>query len=72
MVLINFKLTNKDKVTLEISAPEKLSHLLPIAAQKAGVKLGGFIAIRNGKVITKEHLIETSDEINIFPAISGG
>lgn len=72
MVIINFKLTNADKVTLEISDPEKLSQLLPIAAQKAGVKLGGFIAIRNGKVITKKHLIKTCDEINIFPAISGG
>ena len=72
MVIINFKLTNADKVTLEITAPGKLSELLPIAAQKAGVKLGGFIAIKNGKVITKEHLIDTCDEINIFPAISGG
>ena len=72
MVTINFKLTNKDKVVLEINAPEKLSQLLPIAAQKAGVTLGGFIAIRNGKVITKKDLIETCDEINIFPAISGG
>ncbi len=72
MVTINFKLTNKDKVVLEINAPEKLSQLLPIAAQKAGVTLGGFIAIRSGKVITKKDLIETCDEINIFPAISGG
>ncbi|MFK5952160.1 MAG: MoaD/ThiS family protein [Desulfobacterium sp.] len=52
--------------------PEQLSELLPIAAQKAGVKLGDIIAIRNGKVITKEHLIDPCDEINIFPAISGG
>ena len=72
MVIINFKLTNADKVAIKINAPEKLSQLLPIAAQKAGVKLGGFIAIRNGSVITKEHLIEICDEINIFPAISGG
>ena len=72
MVIINFKLTNADKVSLEISAPVKLSKLLPIAAQKAGLKLGGFIAIRNGKVITKDHLIENCDELNIFPAISGG
>ncbi|SMC54715.1 Sulfur carrier protein ThiS (thiamine biosynthesis) [Desulfocicer vacuolatum DSM 3385] len=72
MPVLNFKLTNKDKVTLEISEPQKLGKLLPVAAQKAGIKLGGFIAIKNGKVITREHLVENGDEINIFPAISGG
>jgi sulfur carrier protein ThiS len=72
MVTINFKLTDADKVILNINSPEKLNKLLQIAARKAGVELGAFIAVRNGKIITEKHWVEACDEINVFPAISGG
>lgn len=41
-------------------------------AAKATIQLGGIIAIRNGSVIQKSDLVENGDEIDIFPAISGG
>jgi sulfur carrier protein ThiS len=37
-----------------------------------GIEIGGVIAIRQGQVITKNSIVEDGDEIDIFPAISGG
>ncbi len=72
MVKVNFKLSDLDSVSLTIIESEKLKDLLERVSQKYGVELGDFIAIRGGKVITKDDLVLDNDEIDLFPAISGG
>lgn len=72
MVKVNFKLSEAGTVSLNIDVPERLDDVLSQCAVQAGVDLGGYIAVRKGKVITGDELIHDSDEIDVFPAISGG
>ena len=72
MVVVNFKLTDVGRVELEIAKPEKFETLLRKCATKAGLELGGVIAIKNSKVITGDDMVTDGDEIDVFPAISGG
>ncbi len=72
MVTIRFKLSEAEPVRLEVDMPARLEEVLPQAAAQANVELGGYIAIRNGEVITSDHLVESTDVIDVFPALSGG
>ena len=72
MVKVTFKLSDAGTVNIEIDQPEKFDKVIKRSAQLADVELGGFIAVRNGKVITADDLVEQNDEIDVFPAISGG
>ncbi len=72
MVTVTFKLSDADPVSLELKQPEPLNSVLTRAAQQAGVELGGFIAVKNDKVIRAGDLVGIEDEIDVFPAISGG
>jgi sulfur carrier protein ThiS len=72
MVTVTFKLSDIGAVELELTMPQRLDIVLQQCAEIADVELGGFIAIRNGRVITAETLVEENDNIVIFPALSGG
>lgn len=72
MVKVTFKLSDCDTIEIEIKAAERLGTILEKSAQVACVELGGFIAVRNGKVLTVDSLVEQNDEIDVYPAISGG
>lgn len=72
MVKVNFKLSEAGSVSLSIDAPEPLETVLKLSAAKAGLELGGYIAVRAGKVVTGNDIIGKDDEVDIFPAISGG
>ena len=72
MVLVNFKLTEKAPVELQLTQPELLSIVLEKSSKLARLKLGGVIAVRNGKVVSLNEFIHQSDEIDVFPALSGG
>lgn len=72
MVTVTFKLTDAGSVQLEVSEPQTLENLLNKCTKIVDINLGGFIAVRNGTVITAETPIENGDTIDIFPAISGG
>lgn len=72
MVTVNFKLSDVGSVQLDIGGPEKLEQVLEQCAALAGIELGGVITVRSGRVITGRTLVEDSDEIDVFPAISGG
>jgi len=72
MVVINFKLTDVGRVELAIVKPEKLESVLRICAAKSGLELAGIIAIRKSRVIKGNDVVEDGDEIDVFPAISGG
>ena len=72
MVSFDFKLTEGGKVDFPLSAPEKLDTVVKQCAAGEGLSLGGYIAVRNGKVITGDTLVAAGDSVDIFPAISGG
>ncbi len=72
MVTFNFKLTERGKVHFPLSRPERLDTVLQQYAAEKGITLGGYIAVRDGKVINGKNLIDDEDVIEVFPAISGG
>lgn len=72
MVTVIFKLSEAGSVELTLSGPQTLQAVLENAAVQAGIQLGGFIAIRDGKVLTAEKIVDVDDVIEVFPAISGG
>ncbi|MBM9602619.1 MoaD/ThiS family protein [Desulfopila inferna] len=72
MVTVIFKLSAAGVVELKLTQPQSLETVLQKCAETAKIELGGFIAIRNGKVITAETLVTENDTIDVFPALSGG
>ncbi len=72
MVTFNFKLTERGIVKCPISRAERLDVVLQQYTAEEGIDLGGYIAVREGKVMKGESLINDGDMIDIFPAISGG
>lgn len=72
MVTFNFKLTERGIVNRPISRAEQLNVVLQQYTAEEGIDLGGYIAVREGKVMKGESLINDGDMIDIFPAISGG
>ncbi|MBW1635216.1 MAG: MoaD/ThiS family protein [Deltaproteobacteria bacterium] len=72
MVIFNFKLVEKGTVQFPLAGPESLAAALEQCAAGEGITLGGYIAVRQGRVVTADELVDDGDEIEIFPAISGG
>lgn len=72
MVSINFKLTDIGRIEVPLEKRETLATVLQQCAAQAGRELGGIIAIRAGRVLKESDLVEDFDEIDVFPAISGG
>jgi len=72
VVTVTFKLSEAPPVSLTIDQPQPLQSVLDAAARQAGVDLGGFIAVCNGRVITGQELVAEDDSVEVFPAISGG
>jgi sulfur carrier protein ThiS len=72
MVIINFKLTDVGRVEVAVEKQQTLEMILLECSRLTGREPGGVIAIRQGKVITRTSIVEDGDEIDVFPAISGG
>lgn len=72
MVTVTFRLSEAGTVKLKLTEPQPLKDVLKKCAETANIELGGFIAIRDGKVITAETPVEEADIIEVFPALSGG
>jgi len=72
MVSVNFKLSDIGRIEIRLDRQLTLATLLELCEKQAGIDLWGIIAIRRGQVLTKNSLVEDGDEIDIFPAISGG
>lgn len=72
MVTLHFRLYGIGSVHIDTAGPEKLEDILKRCAAEAGVELGGVIAIRDGKVLPVQDLVQDEDVIEVFPAISGG
>ncbi len=72
MVTVNFKLTDTGTVQLDVSGPERFDNILQRCTTTSSVHLGGFIAVRDNRVLTEKDLVLDRDEIDVFPALSGG
>ncbi len=72
MVTIHFKLFDAGTIQLEIDKPTRFNELLKRCPLHLDEKKGGFIAVRNHSIITGNELVSDSDEIEVFPALSGG
>ncbi|BDD85647.1 hypothetical protein [Desulfofustis limnaeus] len=72
MVTVVFKLSDIGTVSLSIEEPVPFSRVLQLCAHKTDAAIGGVIAVRNGRVLSREDLVGVDDQIDVFPAISGG
>ncbi len=72
MVRVNFKLTEVGRIELDLQAPLLFQEVLQHCVVRTGYTPGGYIAVRKGKVVNLGDMIEEGDEIDIFPALSGG
>ena len=72
MVTVNFKLTDIGKIKIPFVKRETLATELQQCRRQSGIELGGIIAVRCGKVMSTNDLVRDGDEIDVFPAISGG
>jgi molybdopterin converting factor small subunit len=72
MVSITFKLSEIGRMEIPLAGPEKWQTLVDLCAARAGVELGGILAVRGGTLLRGHDLVEDGDEIDVFPAISGG
>lgn len=72
MVTVTFRLSGIPAVTLELDAPTPLAEVVRLGAMTGGLRLGGYIAVRRGQVLAGDVLIGGEDEIEVFPALSGG
>ncbi|SHO50005.1 MoaD/ThiS family protein [Desulfopila aestuarii] len=72
MVKVSFRLSGTSAVPLSVDVPRRLDEVVHQCAIQAGVELGGYIAVRKGRVVTGETMVSGEDEIDVFPAISGG
>lgn len=72
MVIVNFKLTDIGRLEIDVAEPQTLAYLLQQVGRRAGLDPDSVIAICRGKVLSKDSLVENGDEIDVFPAISGG
>jgi len=72
MVTIHFRLTDTGRLQIPVEKPETLSAVLRQCTAQADFEPGGMIAIRKGRVLKESDLVQDGDEIDIFPALSGG
>jgi sulfur carrier protein ThiS len=72
MVIIDFKMTDIGRVEVAVEKQQPLEMVLLQCSKLTGIEIGGVIAVRQGQVITKNSIVEDGDEIDVFPAISGG
>jgi hypothetical protein len=72
MVSITFRLSEIGRIEIPLAGPEKWESVLDRCAARAGVEPGGVLAVRGGTLLRGPDLIEEGDEIDVFPALSGG
>jgi hypothetical protein len=72
VVILHFKLSPLGRIDLNLTAPLSLTDLLARAADQNGVKIGGTMVVRRGRLLGQGDLIYDGDELEIYPALSGG
>ena len=72
MVVVTFKLSEVGRVELTLNGPERWETVLKRCSATSGIDPGSVIAVRRGTVLGKDDLIKDGDNVDVFPAISGG
>ncbi len=72
MVRVTFKLTEVGRIEIDLPTPLLFKEVLQHCVVRTGYTPGGHIAVRKGKVVSLGDMVEEGDEIDIFPALSGG
>lgn len=72
MVTVIFRLSEVGRVELTLSVSERWESVLQRCRVQTGVDPGAVIAVRRGTVLGKDDLVEDGDDVDVFPAISGG
>lgn len=72
MVTVVFKLSEIGTVSLDIDEPVPFSRVLQLCAQKTASDIGGVIGVRGGRLVSQDDLVHNGDQVDVFPAISGG
>ena len=72
MVIVNFRLSEIGRVEISLNDPEKWETLVQRCAGRSGFELGTILAVRRGRLLQGDDLVADGDEIEVFPALSGG
>ncbi len=72
MVRIVFRLTDIGPVDLPLAGSRPFSQVLALAIAQSGYTPGGYIAVRGGRVVGADDLVDDGQIIEVFPALSGG
>ena len=72
MVAVTFRLSETGRVEFPLQEEEPWAAVLQRCRIETGVDPGAVIAVRRGTVLNKDDRIEDGDEVDVFPAISGG
>ena len=72
MVTVNFRMSAVGKVALDLAGPEPWRSLVGRLAPAGEIDAASCIAVRRGVVLKGEDLVHDGDEVDVFPAISGG
>ncbi len=72
MVRVTFRLTEVGSIDVDLPTPLLLREVVQHCTNKTGYSPGSYIAVRRGKIVNAGDLVEERDEIDIFPALSGG
>ncbi|OGR18383.1 MAG: hypothetical protein A2X81_10465 [Desulfobacterales bacterium GWB2_56_26] len=72
MVIVNFRLSEIGRVVISLNDPEKWETLVQRCAARSAIELGTILAVRRGRLLQGDDLVADGDEIEVFPALSGG
>jgi molybdopterin converting factor small subunit len=72
MVAVIFRLSETGRVEFPLAEDQPWSMVLQRCRTQTGVDPGAVIAVRRGTVLGKDDLVQDGDEVDVFPAISGG
>ena len=72
MVAITFRLSEIGRIEIPLAGSEKWKAVIDRCTTLTGVEPGAILAVRKGTVLRGQDIVEDGDEIDVFPAISGG
>ena len=72
MVIVNFRLSEIGRVVISLNDSEKWETLVQRCAARSAIELGTILAVRRGRLLQGDDLVADGDEIEVFPALSGG
>jgi len=72
MVTVHFRLSEIGQIELELEAAAPWSSVVQRCAVADQIDVDGILAVRAGKVLGGEDIVNNDDVIDVFPAISGG